>query len=204
MRPAPSFVRLFCSAVCSLSVIHAADAPRKDEPPAEKGPVAMIKNSVSAAGDGLSWTRKKVVSGVSGTLSRVSKALGITDPARKKAGAEVKLQVTPAVIQLEKDRRIEVVVKISNSGKRALLLEFPNSQRVDAVMRDTGGAIVARASEDQQFLEEAAVVSVNPGERVEYALSLSTRELKPGQRYTLEVSAANQGNLRATQILQTK
>lgn len=204
MRPAPLFAGLFWCTVFWFSVVQAADSSQKDDSARETGTGAVVKRSVSAAGEGLSWAGKKVVSGVSGTLSRVSKALGITDPSRKKAGVQVKLQVTPSVVQLEKDRRIGVVVKITNSGKRAALLEFPNSQRVEAVLRDAQGAIVARASEDEQFLEEAAVVSVNPGERVEYALSLSTRDLKPAQRYALEVAVVHQVNLRSSEKIQTQ
>jgi hypothetical protein len=204
MRPPLHCWSLIVCSVFLSAPVRAEDDSQRETKNRSAGPVEFIKRSASLAADGLEHAGKTVGSGVSWTVSRVSKALGISDGKRKKTGAQVKLEVTPAVVNLDQHRKLEVVVKVVNPGKRAVLLEFPSSQRVDAVIRDLQGHIVARASEDSQFVEEPAVVSVNPGERVEYALTLPTRELKPASRYKLEAAVVHHENLRKEEALQTK
>jgi hypothetical protein len=208
MRLPPQLLSLLCCGLCVSGLVQAKDAPPKepqqDKPKGPAGPVEFVKRSASTAADGLGHVGKSVVSGVSWTVSRVSKVLGIPDGTKKKNHAQVKLQITPATLNLEQHRKIDVLVKVVNPGKRALLLEFPTAQRVDAVLKDAQGKIVSRASEDQQFLEEPSVVSVNPGERVEYALTLSTRELKAGSRYKVEAAVVHQQNLHAEEFIEAK
>jgi hypothetical protein len=205
MRLPPLVRNLVCWTVFSGLTAVAAVTPANSNPSEEKkGPLGFVKRAVSTTAEGVQQVGKKAVSGVFGAVSKVSKALGFPDAKKKNAGARVKLQVTPSVVHLDKNRTIEVLVKVTNPGKRAVLLEFNSSQRADAVVRDDSGNIVSRATEDQQFIEEVSVVSVNPGERVEYPLVLPTRELKAGRRYRLEAAIVNQENLRATETLEVK
>jgi hypothetical protein len=46
-------------------------------------------------------------------------------------------------------------------------------------------------SEDQSFTNDPAAVTVNPGERLEYSVSVATREMSAGQAYTVEASFPN-------------
>jgi hypothetical protein len=141
---------------------------------------------------------------VSKTVSRGARALGFPDSTRKKSTAVVNIRLTPAVLNLAENRKVDVLVKVVNTGKRAVLMEFPNSQRAEAVLRDSKGSIVARASDEQDFVEEPAVVSLNPGERIEYPVILSTRALKAGERYRLEASIVNQNGMIAHETVSPK
>jgi hypothetical protein len=107
-------------------------------------------------------------------------------------------------VVLERDRKLNVKVLASNLGKRAEIMEFPSSQRVDAVLRDDEGKIVGRASEDLEFLDETSVVTLNPGERVEYVLGISTRGLSAGKTYKLEAAITNQNGLTSSVMVPVK
>lgn len=203
MRLPPLLFGLICL-FASGALLRAEDSAVGDQPRPKKGVVTLLKDSVSGAADGLNHAGKSVASGVSRIFSAATRAFGLSDAERKKIAAQIKLQITPGVINLDQHRTVEVILKVSNPGKRALLLEFPTSQRADAVIRDAADQIVARAAEDQDFIEESSIVSLNPGERVEYAVSLPTRGLKPGQRYKLEAALVNQKNLRTTEFIHTK
>lgn len=101
----------------------------------------------------------------------------------------ISLSVTPGESFALVDRReITATISIHNPGKKLVAIYFPTSQRFDAIIRDNTGAVVENWATDRAFTPEEAVVMVNPGERLEYSATLSTRELKAGQSYTLEVS----------------
>jgi hypothetical protein len=83
-------------------------------------------------------------------------------------------------------------------------MDFPSSQRVDAVLRDEDGAIVGRASEDLEFSDEPGVLTLNPSERIEYTMSISTRGLAAGKTYKLEAALTNQNGLSASSAISVK
>lgn len=115
----------------------------------------------------------------------------------KSAVLEVKLLVEPNPVDLKKCRAIEVTLQVHNTHKRTQVLEFASGQRADAVLRDAAGKVVARASEDAQFSSEPTATTINPGERLEYKLTLPTRALSAGQTYTLEAVVVSQSNMLA-------
>lgn len=49
-----------------------------------------------------------------------------------------------------------------------------------------------RWSDDRAFKNEEAIVVVNPQERIEYRESISTREFRSGQSYTVEAALKSQ------------
>ena len=83
-------------------------------------------------------------------------------------------------------------------------MDFPSSQRVDAVLRDEEGTIVGRASEDLEFSDEPGVLTLNPSERMEYTMAISTRGLAAGKTYKLEAAITNQNGLSATVAVPVK
>jgi hypothetical protein len=106
--------------------------------------------------------------------------------------------VEPPAPKLPEQRRITVTLRIANQGKRMAQLEFSTTQRIEAVIKNQSGKIVERWSEDQRFEKEPGVVTINPGERVEYTAVVSTRELVANEAATIEVWLPRYESLRAT------
>jgi hypothetical protein len=97
-----------------------------------------------------------------------------------------RVSVEPNSPKLGEQRQVSVTLRLTNKGKRLAQLEFPTSQRVEGLIRDKVGNVIERWSEDQRFERESGVVSINPGERVEYTIALATREMSAGDVYTVE------------------
>jgi hypothetical protein len=92
----------------------------------------------------------------------------------------------PPAIKLTAARQVKVSVHLGNASKKFAQLEFPTTQRIEVVIRDTAGKMVEQWSEDQAFTDTPGVVSINPGEHLDYSATLSTRDLVAGQTYIVE------------------
>jgi hypothetical protein len=108
------------------------------------------------------------------------------------------LTVEPAAPKLGEDRVMSVTLRLTNKGKRLAQLEFPTSQRVEGLIRDKLGNVIERWSEDQRFERDPGVISINPGERVEFTMSIATREMTAGETYTVEAAVVEHAGLGAT------
>lgn len=102
-----------------------------------------------------------------------------------------KLSVEPSKFSVDERREVSVTFTVENQTGRLLKLDFPTSQRIEILVRDPAGNIVERWSDDRAFRDEAGVVMINPGERIQYEERISTREMEPGKTYTIEASLAN-------------
>jgi hypothetical protein len=107
----------------------------------------------------------------------------------------VQVAVDPVAPKLGEQRQIAVTLRLTNRGKRLAQLEFPTSQRVEGVIRDKVGNVIERWSVDHSFDKTPGVVSINPGERVEYTLNLATREMTAGETYTAEAFVSGHESL---------
>lgn len=96
------------------------------------------------------------------------------------------ISLEPAAIKLSDARSVKVSVHLGNSSKKFKQLEFPTTQRIEVIIRNTAGKMVEQWSEDQVFTDTPGVVSVNPGEHLDYSATLSTRDLVAGQTYIVE------------------
>jgi hypothetical protein len=112
---------------------------------------------------------------------------------------ELKLAISPAPIKLSENREVRVTVSLFNWSKKYLDLDFPTSQRIEVLVRDSSGKVVNTWSEDQSFTNDPASVTVNPGERLEYTVSVATREMTAGERYTIEASFPSYPQLKTQQ-----
>jgi Intracellular proteinase inhibitor len=106
--------------------------------------------------------------------------------------------VDPAAPKLGEQRQMNVILRVTNKGKRLAQLEFPTAQRVDGIIRDKLGNVIERWSEDHSFEKEPGVVSINPGERVEFTMSIATREMTAGETYTVEAFLLEHETLRGS------
>ena len=173
------------------------------EPPAqaqsERGVWPSLKRTWTATADGVQSAAKATTSALqSASDSVVNVFLPSERKAVKKLPLEVQAVCSPSPLILKGTKNLSVLIKVHNSSKRTQLLEFPSSQRADAVLRDASGKIVARASSNVSPKEVPSLVTVNPGERLEYALSLPTEGMQEGKKYTLECALVGQEGLTAS------
>lgn len=110
----------------------------------------------------------------------------------------VHVTVDPTAPKLSEERQMNVTLRLTNKGKRLAQLEFPTTQRVEGIIRDKLGNVIERWSEDHSFEKEHGVVSINPGERAEYTMSLATREMTAGETYTVEAHLVEYETLRGS------
>ena len=111
---------------------------------------------------------------------------GAKKPAATWNDLRLDLVFNPPAVKLPETRRIEVTMQLTNGGKKLVQLEFPTSQRIDVLVKNAAGRVIERWSDDQAITPEPTVVTINPGERLEYTAAIATREMTAGQRYTVE------------------
>ena len=135
----------------------------------------------------------KVKKGPDSTLAQIGGFFTGLIPAIRAGGpmtpAETaSLVVTPQDPVLKDQRELDVTYSVRNNSSEMTRLEFPTTQHIDIVARNASGSIVERWSDDRGFQKEEGIVVINPRERIEYREKISTRELRPGQAYTVEAS----------------
>ena len=104
----------------------------------------------------------------------------------------------PLAPKLGDTRQLTVTLRLENKGKRLVQLDFPTTQRIEVLVRNTAGKLVEQWSEDQAFQNEPGLVAINPRERLEYTATVSTRDFAADQDYIVEGFFPNYENLRAT------
>lgn len=108
-----------------------------------------------------------------------------------KGKPDSKLVIEPSSFSLDDRREITVNFTVFNRTQRLVKLDFPTSQRIEILVRDGNGQIIEKWSDDRAFDDVSGVLMINPGERVEYAEKIATRDMQPGQTYSIEASMAN-------------
>lgn len=114
---------------------------------------------------------------------------------------EMTLAVEPAAPKLPETREVKVAVMLANKGKKLVQLDFPTTQRLEVLVKSKAGKRVVQWSEDQAFTNDPTLVAINPGERLEYSVTLSTRDLVAGETYTIEAFFPNFDPLRKSRTL---
>jgi hypothetical protein len=110
----------------------------------------------------------------------------------------VDIVVDPPAPKLGEQRQMIVSVRLTNKGHRLVQLDFPTTQRVDLFLKDKSGKILEHWADDQKFENESGLVAINPGERIEYNLNVSTREMTAGSEFMIEALFPRYEPLRAT------
>jgi hypothetical protein len=111
------------------------------------------------------------------------------------------LDISPLPLKLSQTRQIKVTLVLTNKSSSFVHLEFPTTQRIEILIRNKAGKLVTQWSEDQSFANEPSYIAINPGERVEYSESISTREMTAGQQYTIEGFFPNYDELRTSKTI---
>jgi hypothetical protein len=134
-------------------------------------------------------------------LKRWLRSLGIqkgptTTTATGFKGLEIGLQVEPSQIKVTEVKQMKVTVTLINRGKKMAQLDFPSSQRIEVLVKSKEGKTIEQWSEDQAFANEPSMVTINPNERLEYLVSVATRDMAAGEAYTVEAFFPNFDQLR--------
>ena len=74
-------------------------------------------------------------------------------------------------------------------------LTFPTSQRIEITGRNVEGKIFYSYSTDRNFTQEVSILTINPGERVEYSEAIPTRSMTAGNTYLINASIVGQVGL---------
>lgn len=111
---------------------------------------------------------------------------------------EMGLRIEPELVKLSEHRQLKVTLTLTNRGGKLAQLEFPTSQRVEVLVKAKDGRTIEQWSQDQAFNNEPTLVAINPKERLEYSVSVSTREMVAGEAYKVEGFFPNFEALRKT------
>jgi hypothetical protein len=118
-------------------------------------------------------------------------------------GLALEVRVPTEPTRLSEVRQLHVQARLSNMGSSPAVLDFPNSQRIDIHLLNSGGEVLTRWSENRAFTEEIGHLTINPREEVVYNETIATRELQPGRVYSVEVFFPKYPELRARQKFMT-
>jgi len=178
-------MKLPCLAFCAAALVslHADDAA-PEKPGFWKRALQKTKDGAGAVWSATKGVGKKTAGVVAAPFARK----GAKDPADAPAGNNLTMtmQLEPARIRLQDTRVIEVTVTVTNKGRTPVHLEFPTSQRIEVLVKNAGGKILSRWSDDQPIAKEPSVLLINPRERLEYSARISTREMTAGGRFEIE------------------
>ena len=102
-------------------------------------------------------------------------------------GLVVQMQFAPDPVKLADNRTINVTFILRNVTKSLVTLKFPTTQTFEILLRNpNNGQVISQWSTEHQFTADTRLLVINPGERLEYSETITTRELKAGTPYTLE------------------
>ena len=111
------------------------------------------------------------------------------------------MNVEPTPVKLGETRQIKVTLRVTSKSKRLVQLDFPTTQRIEVLVKNQAGKLVEQWSEDQAFANEPTLVTINPGERLEYSVNIATRDMNPGQPYTIIGYFPNFDQLKASRVI---
>ena len=190
---------LFCATAITAAHVFAVDAT----PAPEKKPGIMnrILHPFGGRKPAAEPTPAPATEKKPGIMHRVLHPFGggKEGAGKKNKNLAVALKLSPQPLKLSATNRLNVTLTLINFGKKLVPLEFPTSQRIEVLIKDSTGKTIEQWSQDQAFTNDPTVVTVNSGERAEYSVEVATRELSAGQRYTVEGFIPAYNTLRAEQ-----
>ncbi len=99
---------------------------------------------------------------------------------------EMGMVVAPEPVKVSETKQMKVTLTLTNRAKKMVQLDFPTTQRVEVLLKTKDGKTIEQWSQDQAFTNEPTLVTINPNERLEYSVNVSTRDMTAGQEYTVE------------------
>ena len=193
-------MKKLCIAFCIVGLVPlraADDAPPK--PGFLRRALEKAKDGVGSVWDATRNVGKKTADAVKPKFLKknADEIPGVT--AWKNLTVGMKLE--PAQVRLPETHAIEVTVSVVNKGKQAVQLDFPSSVRIEVVVKGEGGKIVSRWLDDQRVEKEPGLLLINPGERLEYSATISTREMGAGRTFEIEAYFPSYEKLRVSRTV---
>jgi hypothetical protein len=111
------------------------------------------------------------------------------------------LRVEDPDFKLSGQREVAVVFTVTNKSRHIQRLEFPSDQRLELTLRGPDGRALFLWSEDRLFQPVPSVLTVNPGERLEYPASIPTRDMSAGRDHIVEAVLPGHPSTSATLVL---
>ncbi len=111
------------------------------------------------------------------------------------------MTLDPAAVKLPECRSIRATIVLVNKGKTPAQFEFPNTQRIEVLVKNEAGKVFSRWSDDQKLDKEQGFLVINPEERLEYTATISTRDMTPGQTYIIEAYFPSFDQIRTSRIV---
>ena len=105
----------------------------------------------------------------------------------KLRGLVLVLELSPQTVKLSEVRQLAIKATLTNKGKKAVDLDFPNDQRIEIHLMNSAEVILTRWSENHAVKDKPGHVLINPGEQIQYNENITTRELAPDKVYITEV-----------------
>ena len=96
---------------------------------------------------------------------------------------------------LKATRLLGVRVSVTNYKSTMIAITFPTEQRIEITGRTQEGKIFFNYSTDRNFSNEVSVLTINPGERLEYTASVPTRSMSAGSTYIINASVVGQAGM---------
>jgi hypothetical protein len=193
-------MKMLCLALCIASLVS---LQAQDDAPAKPG---FWKRAWQKSRDGaeMVWSAtKNVGKKTAGTVVAPFGRKGVEEPSGTAAwrNLAMSMKLEPAQVRLSETHVIEVTVSVINKGKHAVQLEFPSSLRVEVIVKADGGKVVSRWSDDQQIEREPSLLTINPGERLEYSAKIATREMSVGGAFEIEAFFPSYEQLRTSRTV---
>src|SRR5687767_6618925 len=161
---------LFLAAILAIPAAHGEEPqPRKEKP----GVVKRAWRSVADA-PGKAWESVKKAPRIFGGSGKGGERATKINPKHLVPSIEFE----PLPLSLSETRQLKVRFQVRNRIKKLIQLEFPTTQRIEVFLKSKDGRVVEQWSEDQAFENEPSLVTINPGERLEYAVNVATREME--------------------------
>ena len=178
------------------------DVPATPAPATEKKPgiVHRVLHPFGGGGD-TPATPAPVGEKKPGIVSRVLHPFGGGAGKTNNGKLAAEMKLSPLPLKLSETNRLKVTVTLLNHGKKLAPLDFPTSQRIEVLIKNSAGKTIEQWSQDQAFTNEPTVVTINPGERAEYSVEVATRDLSAGQSYLVQGFFPKYDELKAQQTL---
>lgn len=158
---------VFAALIVSLAACSTEPKPAEFRPPAKRGWVSRILNPFAKP----------------------------DDSPQAKAGVIVTIEADNATPSLRETRQVGVRILVTNNTRKLVSLTFPTSQRIEVLARSTEGKILYTYSTDRNFSEEISVLTINPGERLEYSDTIPMRGWAADRPVFISASVVGQAGL---------
>jgi len=131
-------------------------------------------------------------------VRRILNPFGGNPSSPRQTGVRLTVEPDNATPSIQATRQLGVRVLVNNYTTKMVSLTFPTSQRIEITARTADGKIIHSYSTDRAFTQEVSILTINPGERLEYSAAVPTRSMTAGNTYLITASVVGQTGMEGT------